>query len=283
MNSKTITEAAGARLRGWSWALMAGLLVVGLGACAEDEAEYGEGYEGTEETAEENALTEAESAEGWTLLFTGDDFTGWRGLGRDAIPEGHWRVEDGMIRKVASGEVPVAPDGQPLEGGDIMTEETYENFELTFDWRVAEGGNSGVKYNVSEEMSTASEPRHAALGFEYQVLDDERHADGEDPTHRTGALYDMIAPDTTLKQVNPPGQWNTSRIVFQGNHGEHWLNGQKVVEYDLGSERFQQLLAESKYASVEGFADKRDGHIVFQDHGDDVWYRNVKIRELPAQ
>lgn len=222
--------------------------------------------------------TNAEEAD-WIVLFDGASLDQWTGLGRDSIPSAHWRVEDGAIRKVASGDVPMAADGQPLEGGDIMTRDTFRDFELEFEWRVAPGANSGVKYNVSEEMSTAAEPRNAALGFEYQVLDDDRHPDGELPSHRTAALYDMLAPDEN-KRVNPVGEWNRSRILFHGDHGEHWLNGEKVVEYHLGTSRFDSLLAASKYATVARFAEKRDGHIVLQDHGDDVWYRNIRIRRL---
>lgn len=243
--------------------LVVALVVVSLSACAEDD------------TVPAGQPLEAE----WISLFDGNTLDHWRGIGSDSIPAGHWRVEDGTIRKVASGNVPVAPDGQPLEGGDIMTRETFRDFEFAFEWKVAPGANSGVKYNVSEEMSIAAEPVTAALGFEYQVLDDSLHADAELPSHRTAALYDMIPPNEN-KRTNPVGEWNQARIVFVGNHGEHWLNGEKVVEYDLDSPRFDSLLAASKYAKFEGFADKRDGHIVLQDHKDDVWYRNVRVRRL---
>ena len=257
-------------------------LAVALSACASEEDTAGVEGAGMQEEATPNTLTSAEQEEGWTLLFDGQSMDQWTGLGRDSIPRGHWSVEDGTIRKVESGEVPTAADGQPLAGGDIMTKQTYDDYELSFEWKVDSAANSGVKYNVSEEMSTASEPTHAALGFEYQVLDDDAHPDAEDPTHRTGALYDMIAPDTSKKQLLPVGDWNQSRIVFRGNHGEHWLNGEKVVEYDLNTPRFDSLLAASKYSDVEGFGNRRTGHIVLQDHGDNVWYRNVKIRELSS-
>ena len=230
-----------------------------------------------------NTLSEAELAEGWTLLFDGESFAGWRGLGRDSVPAAHWVVEDGAIRKLASGDVPTAADGQPLEGGDIMTVEAYENFELVLEWKVAPAANSGIKYNVDEQMSTSFPPAYAALGFEYQILDDDLHPDAQNGPNRTAAaLYDVIAPGAE-KRLRPVGEYNEARVVFQGGHGEHWLNGVKVVEYDLGTDRFESMLAASKYAPIDGFADKRTGHIVLQDHGDNVWFRNIKIRELPPQ
>lgn len=217
----------------------------------------------------------------WITLFDGESFAGWRGVGLDSVPTAHWSVEDGTIRKVASGSVPTAPDGQPLEGGDIMTVATYRDFELVLEWKVSAGANSGIKYNVSEEMSTGSPPVHAALGFEYQVLDDALHPDAENGPNRTaGALYDLIppAPDKPLRAV---GSFNEARIIFANGHGEHWLNGVRVLEFDLGSAPFDSAFAASKYAPIAGFAEQRRGHIVLQDHGDDVWFRNIKIRELP--
>lgn len=224
-------------------------------------------------------LQTPESAE-WEVLFDGETFDGWRGLGRDSVPGGHWTVEGGAIRKVASGIVPTAPDGQPLEGGDLMTLEAYRDFELVFEWKVSPGANSGIKYNVSEAMSTASPPAYAALGFEYQVLDDDLHPDAQNGPNRTaGALYDLIPPgvEKTLRAV---GSFNEGRIVFRNGHGEHWLNGAKVLEYDLDTPAFDSVFGASKYLPVEGFADQRTGHIVLQDHGDDVWFRNIKIREF---
>jgi hypothetical protein len=161
-----------------------------------------------------------------------------------------------------------------------MTAETFSSFELTFEWKVAPAANSGVKYNVSRDMSVANIPSSAALGFEYQVLDDELHPDAlNGPNRQAGALYDMIAPGDG-KALRPVGEFNEGRIVFRGGHGEHWLNGSKIVEYDVGSQRFDELLARSKYAPLEGFADLRSGHIVLQDHGDDVWYRNIQVRVI---
>jgi hypothetical protein len=160
-----------------------------------------------------------------------------------------------------------------------MTIETFRDFELSFDWKISRAGNSGVKYNVSEEISMANAPNHAALGFEYQVLDDDLHEDNKIPSHRAGALYDLIAPSAN-KRLNPVGDWNSSTIVFRGNHGEHWLNGIKVVEYDLGTPRMDSLLAASKYKSIPNFGQRRAGHIVLQDHVDEVYFRNIKIHVL---
>ena len=226
-----------------------------------------------------NQLSPAERAAGWTLLFDGTSFAGWRGLGYRSVPTEHWTIENGAIKKIASGKVPVQADGQPKEGGDLMTERTYRDFELSWDWKITPAGNSGVKYNVSEELSTAMAPPHAAKGFEYQMIDDDRHPDGKLPTHRTSALYDLIAPPEN-KPMKPVGEWNHSVIVFVGNHGEHWLNGTKVVEYELGSPAMNAALAKSKYAPIPWFATRRAGHIVLQDHGDEVYFRNIKIREV---
>ena len=226
-----------------------------------------------------NRLTPAERAAGWRLLFDGRTLAGWRGLGYDSVPSAHWRVVDGAIVKTPTARVQRQADGQPAAGGDLMTVDAFRDFELAFEWRVAEAANSGVKYNVSEELSLKHAANHAALGFEYQVLDDLRHPDNKIPSHRAGSLYDIIQP-SPKKRLQPVGQWNASRIVLRGNHGEHWLNGEKVVEFDLGTPRLDSLLARSKYRPIPGFAERRRGHIVLQDHGDEVHFRSIKIREL---
>jgi hypothetical protein len=226
-----------------------------------------------------NTLSAEEQRDGWRLLFDGRTFNGWRGLGYDSVPTAHWKIENGAIRKIADGDVPRLPDGQPAAGGDLMTRDTYRDFELTWDWRISRAGNSGVKYNVSEEISMANAPNHAALGFEYQMLDDSLHEDNKVPSHRAGALYDLIAPNAN-KTLKPVGEWNSSRLVFRGNHGEHWLNGVKVVEFDLDTPLMDSALARSKYKSIQNFAQRRAGHIVLQDHVDEVYFRNIKIRRL---
>lgn len=226
-----------------------------------------------------NALTAAERAAGWRLLFDGTSLDGWRGLGYDSVPSAHWRVIDGAIVKVPTAKVQRQADGQPVAGGDLMTIESFRDFELAFEWRVTAGANSGVKYNVSEELSLEHASNHAALGFEYQVLDDVLHPDNKIVSHRAGALYDIIAPSAS-KRLHPVGEWNSARILLRGDHGEHWLNGIKVLAFDLGSSRLGSLLDKSKYKPIPGFAERRRGHIVLQDHGDEVYFRSIKIREL---
>ena len=229
-----------------------------------------------------NQLSAAEQAAGWKLLFDGRSFAGWRGLNAASVPTAHWTIVDGTIKKIPNKDAVVQADGQPAEGGDLMSLESFTNFELAWDWKVVPGANSGLKYNVSEELSASVPPANAAKGFEYQMLDDDRHSDGKLPTHRAGALYDLIAPNEK-KQASPVGEWNHSVIVFNGTHGEHWLNGQKIVEYDLASPEFKAAFARSKYTPMTWFATKRAGHIVLQDHTDEAYFRNMKIRVLPGR
>src|SRR5258705_13557698 len=195
------------------------------------------------QTSGPNELTAPERAAGWRLLFDGQTLAGWRGLGYDTVPTGHWVVVDGAIKKIANGQVPRVADGRPLNGGDLMTVDTFGDFELTWEWKVTPSANSGVKYNVSEEMSIgqngqmtpaavasgAIAPNHSALRFEYQMIDDDRHEDGKLPTHRSGALYDLIAP-TAAKQLRRIGESNSTTGNFRGNHGDQWLDSRKIAE-----------------------------------------------------
>ncbi len=252
-------------------------VILALSFCRREKEPPSPGLEAT--LSQLNSLTEEEGASGWALLFDGRTFEGWRGIGQSDIPQGHWVIEDGAIKKVPGGEVPRQADGQPTQGGDLMTVATFEGFELSLEWKISPGGNSGIKYNVSEEISMANPPPQAAIGFEYQIIDDETHPDaGNAPSRTAAALYDLIAPKG--KGLKPVGEFNEARIVFQGRHGEHWLNGVKVLEYDLDTPQFAGLLAASKYRDIPGFAERRSGHIVLQDHGDAVWFRNIKIRPL---
>lgn len=261
-------------------------LLAALAACAPqmqatggDGAGNGVSASASASAGQPNTLSSAERAAGWRLLWDGRTFTGWRGLGRDTVPTQHWKIQDGAIYKVPSGNVPKAPDGQPLSGGDLMTIDAFQDFELAWEWKVAEGSNGGLKYNVSEALSLTNPTARAALGFEYQMLDDARHPDGRLVKHRSGDLYDLIAAPED-KPLKPVGEWNQSRIVFRGNHGEHWLNGRKVVEYELGSPQMAQAFAQSKWSNNPQFITRKRGHIVLQDHNDAIWIRSMKIREL---
>ena len=227
-----------------------------------------------------NMLSTSEEEEGWELLFDGKSFKGWRTLGRERVLEEHWKIDNGTIRKLNSGEIPSLPDGQPLVGGDLITIDSFVNYELYFEWKISKKGNTGLKYNVSEEMSQKYGSKYSALGFEYQLLDDKDsiYADKLKPSQYTGGLYDLVEPQNTV--VKPVGEYNTSRIVIDGNHVEHWLNSRKVLTYELGSRHLDSLFQASKYRDYPHFLEKRKGHIVLQDHKDDAWFRNVKIRKI---
>lgn len=218
-----------------------------------------------------NQLTDAEKKAGWKLLFDGKSLTGWRGFHNQQVPEG-WGVADGCITKVKSGET-------VKTGGDLITVEQFENFEFSVEWKLEKGGNSGIKYLVSESLPPTGK---SGVSFEYQVLDDDGHPDakaGIAGNRTAGSLYDLI-PASKDKKLKPVGEFNQSRIVVKGNHIEHWLNGVKVVEFDRSSAEYKQHLAESKFKATKGFGEAKQGHILLQDHSDAVWYRNVKVRVL---
>ena len=216
-----------------------------------------------------NKLTKAEKAAGWKLLFDGKTTTGWRGFHQDKFPTEGWVIEDGAIKHLAG-----------KGGGDIITTDQFGNFELQLEWKVAPGANSGIKYLVSEDLPKTG---HAAISFEYQIIDDEKHPDatkGKSGNRSAGALYDLIAPQN--KVLRPAGEYNQTRIIVQGNHVEHWLNGAKVLEFERHSDQLKALIAGSKFKDIQGFGQAEKGHILLQAHGDEVWFRNIKIRELAA-
>lgn len=219
-----------------------------------------------------NQLTKAEKAAGWRLLFDGKSFDGWRGFHKTGLPEG-WAIEDGCIKKVqAQGEL-----GQA--GGDLITVGQFANFEFSLEWKLSKGGNSGIKYLVSESLPLTGK---SGISFECQVLDDDNHPDakaGIAGNRTSGSLYDLIAASKN-KKLKPVGEFNQVRIIVRGNHIEHWLNDVKVVEFDRTSADYKKHLAESKFKDTKGFGEAKQGHILLQDHGDAVWYRNIKIREL---
>lgn len=217
----------------------------------------------------------------WISLFDRHTLNGWHALGYPRIPAGLWTVENGAIKHLEKRKGTVQADGQPLVGFDLVSDSAYLDFELEWEWKISTAGNSGLKYNVSEELSTTMDPPHAAKGWEYQMIDDAANDDNKLATHRTGALYDMIAPNE-LKRVKPAGQWNRSRVIFRGNHGEHWLNGVKIVTFDIGTPAFDSAFATSKYAKYPPwFPVRRAGQIVLQDHDDVVWFRDIRVRVLP--
>ena len=207
-----------------------------------------------------NHLNELERSSGWRLLFDGSSTAGWRGYGREDVPEG-WAVQSGCLVRSA-------------RAGDLITSETFEDFELEFEWKVAAGTNSGIKYRVLEEKERA-----APIGPEYQIIDDSRNPTAEEGT-RAGDLYVLIPSGP--KELAPPGFFNHSRIIARGDHLEHWLNGRRLLVADMGSDDWKQRIAASKFTEVEDFG-RGPGHISLQDHGGEVWFRSIKLRPLPGK
>ena len=216
-----------------------------------------------------NTLTDQEKAEGWALLFDGKTMNGWRGALKESFPDKGWVVKDGILE--------VLPKDEGGGGGDIVTVDQFDNFEIVFDFKLSEGANSGLKYYVTE-----NDYGKGALGLEYQVLDDKGHPDakmGIDGNRTLASLYDLI-PASQGKRFNGIGQWNTGRVIASNNHIEHWLNGFKVLEYERGSAGFKKTVSESKYKDMKNFGEAPKGHILLQDHNDRVWFRNIKIKKL---
>jgi len=216
----------------------------------------------TKPDVSQNQLTDEEKAAGWKLLFDGQSLTGWKFF--KSSPNNSWEVVDGTLH--------CKPfiDGNENKRADIMTADRYENFELAFDWKISSQGNSGVMFRVIEEYD-----QPYLSGPEYQVMDMNAPGDVKD-VHKTGANYDMHA--TTGAVPNATGEWNTSRLVVNGSHVEHWLNGVKVLEYDLQSDDWQKRKAASKWKDAEGYGAAKEGHIDFQDHNQEAWFRNIKIK-----
>lgn len=209
-----------------------------------------------------NALTPEEQAAGWRLLFDGRTTSGWRAFKKPAFPTQGWAVENGELRHLPKGG-----------GGDIVTTERFSDYEFSFEWWVNAGGNGGVKYFITEE-------RASAIGHEYQILGEKDLSEvTRDRRHATASFYEVIPVAADLP-LRPPGTWNQSRIVIRGQLVEHWLNGAKVVQYELGSDTVQKGIAASKFKAVPGFGTKFPHHILLQDHGGDVRFRNLKIRPL---
>jgi len=206
------------------------------------------------------SLSQAEAAAGWKLLFDGKTAEGWRGYRMETFPEKGWAVEDGCLHLLPGG------------GGDILTEKTYGDFELSLEWKATEGANSGVMFRVTEEELAPWQ-----TGPEYQILDDAGAGAGSTDPHSAGALYDLYAPSPE-KVLHPAGEWNQARIALRGSRLEHWLNGILVVDCDLTSPEYLARLEASKFHVFPKFGRNESGHIDLQDHGHELWFRNVKIR-----
>jgi hypothetical protein len=208
-----------------------------------------------------NTLTAKEKADGWKLLFDGKTTDGWRGYKKDKMPDG-WKVEDGALARAGGG-------------GDIVTVDQYDNFEFTLEWKISEGGNSGIMYHVTEEFGAPYE-----TGPECQVLDNAKHGDGKNPLTSAGACYALYPPAKDV--TKPVGEWNLVKIVCKGPHVEHWLNGVKLLEYENGSDEWIKKIEGSKFKAWPKFGKCPKGHIDLQDHGNLVWFRNIKIHPLKA-
>jgi hypothetical protein len=206
------------------------------------------------------SLTAAEKAAGWRLLFDGTSLAGWKGYKTATVPTG-WTVANGVLARSGAG-------------GDLMTAAEYGDFEMRFEWKVPQNGNSGIIYRIAE-----TEQYPWQTGPEYQVLHNQGHADGKNPITSAGSNYAVNPP---VKDVTKPvGEWNEGRLVVQGNHVEHWLNGVKVVEYEIGSADWEARVKASKFAKVANYGRMKRGFIALQDHGDAVSFRNLKIKPLP--
>lgn len=219
-----------------------------------------------------NTISEQERAEGWELLWDGETTNGWRGAKLDGFPEQGWSINDGVLI------VHKADGGESTNGGDIVTIRPYKNFKLKVDFKITEGANSGIKYFVDTNLNKGE---GSAIGCEFQILDDRNHPDakgGVDGNRTVGSLYDLIPAPKDKPFRN--GFFNTAMVVVDGNHVEHWLNGVKLLEYERNTEEWETLVDTSKYKDWPNFGNAEEGLLLLQDHGDEVWFQNVKIKEL---
>lgn len=218
-----------------------------------------------------NALTEEEKAAGWELLFDGTSLSGWKRYNHDTIGP-LWSVSEGAILCDGTG----LGEGSGDHGGSLLTTRSFSNFELSIEWKIAAGGNSGILYHVVESPDYHYD---FETGPEYQVIDDAGWKGELSDAQKVGSNYDMFAAPST-KKILPAGEWNTSKIIYNNGHVEHWLNGEKTVEFEEGSEDYNKRLSESKWVEYPNWNKSRIGAISLQDHGAPVYYRSIKIRSL---
>jgi hypothetical protein len=227
-----------------------------------------------------NTLSDAEKSAGWELLWDGKTTDGWRSARSENFPSEGWAIQDGVISVHENG------GEESAKGGDIITRKRYSDFELSVDFRITPGCNSGIKIFVQPDLSPIDKKTGkptavgSAIGLEFQILDDQLHPDaklGRDGNRTIGALYDLISPAKD-KILKPVGEWNNARIISRGKHVEFWLNGSKTVEFERGSREFRDAVAASKYRDIPNFGEWADGHILLQEHGSEASFRNIKIR-----
>ncbi|EGK02047.1 3-keto-disaccharide hydrolase [Dysgonomonas gadei] len=219
-----------------------------------------------------NTISPKEAKEGWALLWDGKTTNGWRGAKISNFPEKGWVVDNGILKVLKSG------GGESTNGGDIVTTRKYKNFILSVDFKITEGANSGIKYFVNPDLNKGE---GSAIGCEFQILDDDKHPDaklGVRGNRKLGSLYDLI-PAPENKPFNKK-EFNTAVVVVKGNKVEHWLNGVKILEYERNNDMWKALVNYSKYRDWPNFGNTAEGNILLQDHGDEVWFKNVKIKEL---
>lgn len=216
----------------------------------------------------DNSLSQKEQKEGWKLVFDGKSTTGWRGYNKTSFPEKGWDIVDGTLHAQNKGG-----------GGDIILEKKFTNFELSVDWKISEGGNSGI-FIFGRELE--GKPIYYSAP-EIQVLDNERHSDaraGKDGNHKAGSLYDLMPANP--QNTKPAGEWNQVKVVAKNANIEIWQNGVKVVQFTMGTDEWKKMVADSKFKDWPEFVNNnaKDGFIGLQDHGNEVWFKNIKIKEL---
>jgi hypothetical protein len=239
-------------------ALLASATLAGCASTRSQESAVQQGASST--TTSTPTITAEERAAGWRPLFDGSTLAGWHAYHGTGTPTG-WRAANGVVTRVGGG-------------GDLVTDEQFGNFELALDWNVAPGSNSGIIYRITDAGDATY-----MTGPEYQVLDDARHPDGQSPLTSAGAVYGLYPTPRGI--VKPAGEWNAARLVVNGNHVEHWLNGVRIAQYELGSPEWSEKVAASKFKQWPGYGKSPRGRIGLQDHGDSVSFRNIRIKVLP--